>query len=110
MTLREDETHGLESGKADTELWDGLWATWGESMTDDVGPFFAGFCMAFQVTEFPAVVHLSVVRPLFSRLSAGAQGGRRLTTTLATLRADPESMLGLMFSGKHPAGRLVVPF
>lgn len=44
------------------------------------------------LAEFPSVIHLNV-------------GGRRLTTTLASLRSDQDSMLGLMFSGKHPVLR-----
>eukprot|EP00928_Gymnodinium_smaydae_P042756 TRINITY_DN28758_c0_g1_i1.p1 TRINITY_DN28758_c0_g1~~TRINITY_DN28758_c0_g1_i1.p1 ORF type:complete len:277 (+),score=54.69 TRINITY_DN28758_c0_g1_i1:82-912(+) len=44
------------------------------------------------LTEFPRVVHLNV-------------GGHRFMTTLATLRAEPGSMLGRMFSGEHPVLR-----
>ena len=29
-------------------------------------------------------------------------GGKKFTTSLQTLRAEPESMLGVMFSGRHP--------
>ncbi|CAE8618729.1 unnamed protein product, partial [Polarella glacialis] len=44
------------------------------------------------VSEFPSIVHLNV-------------GGQRLMTTLGTLRSDPESMLGRMFSGEQPVLR-----
>mmetsp|Transcript_35527 Transcript_35527/g.82997 ORF Transcript_35527/g.82997 Transcript_35527/m.82997 type:complete len:136 (+) Transcript_35527:126-533(+) len=44
------------------------------------------------VSDFPQIVHLNV-------------GGHRFMTTLATLRADPASMLGRMFSGSHPVLR-----
>lgn len=44
------------------------------------------------VTEFPQIVHVNI-------------GGFRYMTTLATLRADPNSMLGRMFSGEHPVMR-----
>mmetsp|Transcript_40188 Transcript_40188/g.92376 ORF Transcript_40188/g.92376 Transcript_40188/m.92376 type:complete len:269 (+) Transcript_40188:58-864(+) len=44
------------------------------------------------VTDFPQIVHLNV-------------GGHRFMTTLTTLRADPSSMLGRMFSGSHPVLR-----
>jgi len=44
------------------------------------------------VTDFPKIVHLNV-------------GGHRFMTTLGTLRADPGSMLGRMFSGEHPVLR-----
>mmetsp|Transcript_23387 Transcript_23387/g.79227 ORF Transcript_23387/g.79227 Transcript_23387/m.79227 type:complete len:270 (-) Transcript_23387:168-977(-) len=40
-------------------------------------------------SEFPKIVHINV-------------GGHRFMTTIATLRADPNSMLGRMFSGDHP--------
>eukprot|EP00929_Paragymnodinium_shiwhaense_P117166 TRINITY_DN8743_c0_g1_i3.p1 TRINITY_DN8743_c0_g1~~TRINITY_DN8743_c0_g1_i3.p1 ORF type:complete len:263 (+),score=31.59 TRINITY_DN8743_c0_g1_i3:132-920(+) len=39
--------------------------------------------------DFPNIIHLNV-------------GGHRFTTTLGTLQADPQSMLGRMFSGEHP--------
>ena len=32
-------------------------------------------------------------------------GGKKFTTSLQTLRAEPESMLGVMFSGRHPCNR-----
>lgn len=41
------------------------------------------------VTDFPKIVHLNV-------------GGMRFMTTLSTLQADGQSMLGRMFSGEHP--------
>jgi len=44
------------------------------------------------LTEFPKVVHLNI-------------GGHRYMTTLNTLRTDPNSMLGRMFSGQHPVLR-----
>merc|ERR1719167_896829 len=41
------------------------------------------------VQDFPKIVHVNV-------------GGHRFMTSIATLRADPNSMLGRMFSGEHP--------
>ena len=50
--------------------------------------------------EFPSIVHLNVVHYSETHrflelvlLSSDFEGGQRLTTTLATLRAEPDSML-----------------
>merc|ERR1719401_2739647 len=44
------------------------------------------------IGDFPQILHINV-------------GGYKFMTTLCTLRADPSSMLGRMFSGEHPVLR-----
>mmetsp|Transcript_5591 Transcript_5591/g.7164 ORF Transcript_5591/g.7164 Transcript_5591/m.7164 type:complete len:256 (-) Transcript_5591:91-858(-) len=44
------------------------------------------------VSDFPQIVHINI-------------GGTRFMTTIGTLRADPSSMLGRMFSGELPVLR-----
>eukprot|EP00913_Durusdinium_trenchii_P004382 g4061.t1 len=63
----------------------------GRALRSDWWPFMMNR-RSQALMEFPSIVHLNI-------------GGQRLTTTLATLRAEPDSMLGLMFSGKHPVLR-----